>query len=80
MTVEKNTALPTPTTKKLIQILLITIYNIGNSLPIARYTHAPLPWALSKCISLARVLQRMANLLKQQPLDNVSLQEVSIIP
>ncbi|KAL0054663.1 hypothetical protein WJX82_000665 [Trebouxia sp. C0006] len=36
---------------------------------------APLPWGLSKCISLARVLQRMANLLKQQPLDNVSLQE-----
>ncbi|DBA88769.1 TPA: hypothetical protein ACH3X1_004186 [Trebouxia sp. C0004] len=36
---------------------------------------APLPWDLSKCISLARVLQRMAHLLKQQPLDNISLQE-----
>ena len=37
---EKNTALPTPTTKTLIQVLLSTINNIDNSLPIARYMHA----------------------------------------
>ena len=40
---------------------------------------APLPWELSKCVSLARVLQRMAYLLKQQPLHNSPVQQVSII-
>ena len=40
---------------------------------------APLPWDMFKCISLARVLQRMAHLLKQQPLHDSSVQQVSII-
>ena len=40
---------------------------------------APLPWDLSKCVSLARVLQRMAHLFKQQPLQNSLMQHVSII-
>ncbi|DBB08811.1 TPA: hypothetical protein ACH3X3_007467 [Trebouxia sp. C0006] len=37
---------------------------------------APLPWDLTKCVSLARVLQQMAYLLKQQPLQNSSVQQI----
>lgn len=40
---------------------------------------APLPWDMFECISLARVLQRMAHLLKQQPLHDSSVQQVSIV-
>ncbi|KAL0054762.1 hypothetical protein WJX82_002004 [Trebouxia sp. C0006] len=36
---------------------------------------APLPWDMFECISLARVLQRMAHLLKQQPLHDSSVQQ-----
>ena len=39
----------------------------------------PLPWKSTECISLARVLQQMAHLLKQQPLYDSSVQQVSII-
>ncbi|DBA88754.1 TPA: hypothetical protein ACH3X1_004172 [Trebouxia sp. C0004] len=62
------------TARKLVRLIhegtLITICS-----SIQEAVLAPLPWDLSKCISLARVLQRMAHLLKQQPLDNISLQE-----
>ncbi|KAL0031912.1 hypothetical protein WJX79_004744 [Trebouxia sp. C0005] len=37
----------------------------------------PLPWKSTECISLARVLQQMAHLLKQQPLYDSSVQQLA---
>jgi len=81
-TVDNNTTLPTTTTTGAAAaaaawLCLITMTTAQKESCVC--VQAPLPWELSKCVSLARVLQQMAHLLKQQPLDNSSVQQVSII-